>query len=75
MALPAMQSLDSEPLTTDQSGFEPCGNPFCNLLMTVKSGKRFCSDRCWMDGYVLRRTKEMIDRVGIIKFNSILEGI
>ena len=73
MALPRMQSCDSEPLTAEQSGFEPCANPFCKILMTVRSGKRFCSDRCRMDGYVLRRVKAMVDKVGIINFNSILE--
>jgi hypothetical protein len=29
---------------------------------------RYCSDRCRMDGYVLRRAKQMIDEVGVIEF-------
>ena len=30
--------------------------------------------RCKIDGYVLRRAKEMMDRIGIVEFYSILDG-
>ena len=73
MALPSMRSFDSEPLTADQSGFEPCGNPFCNLLMTVRPGKKYCSDQCRMDGYVLRRVKVLLDKVGVVRFHTLLD--
>lgn len=46
------------------------------LRWTSPQGKhgRFCSDRCRMDGYVLRRAKAMIAEVGIIQFNEMLES-
>ena len=70
-----MRSCDSEPLTAEQSGFEPCGNPFCKTSMTVKSGKKFCSDQCRMDGYVLRRAKALLDKVGILRFHTLLDEV
>jgi hypothetical protein len=33
--------------------------------MTGKQGKKFCCDRCRMDGYVLRRVKAMLDEVAL----------
>jgi len=67
------QSFTSAPLTDNGGHSERCGNPFCQNAMKARTGKKFRGDRCRMDGYVLRRAKEMIDRVGIVKFNSILE--
>jgi hypothetical protein len=34
---------------------------------------KFCSDRCKMDGYVLRRAREMLNQVGLVEFNVILK--
>jgi hypothetical protein len=28
-----------------------------------------------MDGYVLRRAKAMMDKVGVVEFNAILKGM
>ena len=36
--------------------------------MDAKQGKKFCSN-----GYVLRRAKAMLDEVGIVEFNAILQ--
>jgi hypothetical protein len=54
-------SLDNKPVNAVQS---PRG----------KHG-RYCCDRCRMDGYVLRRAKAMIDEVGIVEFNAILDDL
>ena len=35
--------------------------------------KKFCCDRCRMDGYVLRRATAMVGEVGIVEFNAILQ--
>ena len=58
---------------------QQCANPFCKGLVEIKSprGKhgRYCSDRCRMDGYVLRRAKAMLDEVGIVElFDRIMES-
>jgi hypothetical protein len=63
-----------EPLTAKCGHSERCSNPFCNAPMEAKKRKRFCSDRCRMDGYVLRRAAQMLDQVGIVRFNAILKG-
>jgi hypothetical protein len=57
------------------------GDSFCYLLcglmpeMTeqLRPPKLFCSDRFRMDRYVLRRAKAMLDEVGIVEFNAILQ--
>ncbi len=72
-ALPIMKSCVSEPLTAEGHGFKPCDNPFCKTPTEAKSGKRFCSDRCRMDGYALRRVNALLDRVGVIEFHRILD--
>jgi hypothetical protein len=41
--------------------------------MNAMQGKKFCCDRCRMDGYVLRRAKAMLDEVGIVELNAILQ--
>jgi len=55
-----------------------CANPFCAVERAIKArGKhgRYCSSRCRLDGYVLRRAREMLDRVGIVEFNQILQRL
>jgi hypothetical protein len=67
--------FDNEPLTADHDTSQRCSNPFCHVPITAKQGNKFCSDRCRMDGYVLRRAKIMIDEVGIVastRFHRIL---
>jgi hypothetical protein len=41
--------------------------------MAGKHGKKSCSDRCRMDGYVLRRAKAMLAEVGVIQFHELLD--
>ena len=69
------RSFDSEPLTANGGYSERCENPLCLSEMEPGRGKKWCSDRCKMEGYVLRRAKEIVDRVGIIKFNVIMERL
>lgn len=65
-------------LTHTQNDFERCANPFCDKERKIKPrGKhgRYCSPQCRMDVYMLKRAKAMLNRVGIVNFFSILEGV
>ena len=65
-------------LTHIQNGFERCGNPFCDKQREIKPrGKhgRYCSAPCRMDGYALKRAKALLNRVGIIRFHELLDGL
>ena len=35
--------------------------------------RRYCSNRCKLDGYALRRAKALLNRVGIISFHVLLD--
>jgi hypothetical protein len=71
------QSCASEALTEFQGHPERCSNPFCDAPMPAKNKhapvKLVCSDRCRMDRYVLRRARAMLDEVGAVEFNAILQ--
>ena len=43
--------------------------------MARKSRKhgRYCSDKCRMNGYALRRAKALLDLVGVIEFYRLLD--
>ena len=74
MTRPDAQSFVSEALTANHDSSERCLNPFCHDgRMDAKRGKKFCCDRCRMDGYVLRRARAMLDEVGIVELNAILQ--
>jgi hypothetical protein len=82
MGLLSMTSFASEPLTTSSGHSGKCQNPFCKTVIEPlpdgewrRTERRYCSNRCKMDGYVLRRAKEMIGEVGIIEFNNLLGEI
>ena len=75
MTSAALRKLVNEPLTDNGGHSERCANPFCEAEIAGRKGKRFCSDRCRMDTYVLRRAKEMIDRVGIAEFIVMLKRL
>jgi hypothetical protein len=59
------QSFASEPLTVKQGGFKPYANPFYKVPMVMKTGKKFCSDRCRLDGNALRRAKALLRNVDL----------
>jgi hypothetical protein len=67
-------------LTTSSGDSERCANPFCGRLIEPlangdwrRTPRKFCSDRCKMDGYVLRRAGEMLNQVGIVEFKLVLK--
>ena len=69
-----VQSCVSEPLTANPDRSERCCNPICQHgRMNANQGKKFCCDRCRLDGYVLRRARAMLEEVGIVEFNAILQ--
>jgi hypothetical protein len=70
MALPDMESFVNQPLTASNGHSDECQNPFCHRPMTGRQRKKFCCDRCRMDGYVLRRAKAMLAEVGVIEFHE-----
>jgi hypothetical protein len=64
----------SEPLTANLDSSERCTNrPFCKSPVISRPGKKYCSDRCRLDGHILRRAREMVDEIGIVEFNAILQ--
>jgi len=62
------------PLTDNGGQSERCLNPFCQAEVKGRKGKKFCCDRCRLDGYVLRRAWQMISSVGLVKFFSTMKG-
>jgi hypothetical protein len=71
------QSCVIEPLTEFQVHPQRCSNPFRHAPMTAKNKhapvKLACSDRYRMNRSVLRRARAMLDQVGIVEFNAILQ--
>jgi len=84
-------SAETEAMTTTESATcartaltqlnghsDRCANPFCEgVARRSARGKhgRYCSDRCRMDGYALRRVKALLDRVGVIEFHRLLDEV
>jgi hypothetical protein len=70
-------SCDIQPLTS-LSGTK-CANPFCQNPLAAKAkygpAKRYCSQHCRMDGYVLRRASTMLHEVGLIEFYERLHRV
>lgn len=66
---------DNGPLTANGGHFGACGNPLCQAAIQKRKGKKFCSARCRMDAFVMRRAAEMISRVGIVRFTALLERL
>ncbi len=55
-----------------------CASPFCDgVAKRSPKGKhgRYCSPHCRMDGFVLRRAKKLMDRVGVVAFVARLDAI
>ena len=75
MSQPDTLPCVSEPLTANLDSSERCANrPFCKSPVISRPGKKYCCDRCRLDGYVLRRARAMLDEVGIVELNAILQG-
>ena len=66
-------------LTHIKNDSRRCVNPFCNAPMGEVSSqgkhRRYCSDRCRLDGYALRRAKALLNKVGIVRFHTLLEMV
>jgi hypothetical protein len=64
----------SESLTANFDSSEWCANrPFCKSAVISRPGKKYCSDRCSLDGHILRRAREMVDDIEIVELNAILQ--
>jgi hypothetical protein len=76
MSRPEPLPCPSDALTEPASPSERCSNPFCDAVArrSRKHG-RYCSDRCRMDGYALRKARELLDRVGIVEFHQLLKRL
>jgi hypothetical protein len=75
MTLTDAQTCATTALTQLNGHSQRCASPFCKVaVVNAPRGKhgRYCSSRCRMDGYVIRRAKEMMDQVGVIEFVDIL---
>jgi len=44
----------------------------CRMGGAGPSG-RYCSNRCKLDGYALRRVKALLNKVGIVRFHTLLD--
>jgi hypothetical protein len=77
MSSAAAQSCATTALTQLNGHSQRCANPFCDIAVEIKSprGKhgRYCSTQCRMDGFALRRVKALLNQVGIVKFNDLLD--
>ena len=38
-----------------------------------RTKRRYCSNRCKLDGYALRRAKALLNKVGIVRFHTLLD--
>lgn len=56
---------------------QQCANPFCVINVEIKSARgkhgRYCCARCRFDGYALRRAKALLDKVGVLRFHTLLD--
>jgi hypothetical protein len=73
------QSCVIQSLTTSNGHSDKCGNPFCDSIIEPlpdgwrRTARRYCSDRCKLDGYALRRVRLLVAKVGIVQFNNLLD--
>ena len=55
---------------------ERCSNLFCDgTARKSRKHGRYCSDKCWMDGYSLRRVKALLNKVGVMEFRRLLDEV
>ena len=77
----ALQSCVVQSLTTSSGHSGKCGNPFCNSIIEPlpegyrRTARRYCSNRCKIDGYALRRAKALLNKVGITRFHELLDRL
>lgn len=72
----------ADALTTSRGHSQQCcASPFCSSGVEPlehgwrRTQRRYCSSRCRMDGYALRRAKALLDRVGTVEFHRLLDEV
>ena len=79
MSSAALQSCVVQSLTTSSGQSDACQNPFCKSVIEPlpdgwrRTKRRYCSNRCKVDGYALRRAKALLNKVGIVRFHELLD--
>ena len=79
MSSAALQSCVVQSLTTSSGQSDTCQNPFSKSIIEAlpdgwrRTKRRYCSNRCKLDGYTLRRVKVLLNRVGIVRFHDLLD--
>ena len=79
MSSAALRSCVVQSLTTSSAQSDACQNPFCKSVIERlpdgwrRTKRRYCSNRCKLDGYTLRRVKALFNEVGIIEFHRLLD--
>ena len=75
----ALRSCAIESLTTSNGQSDACQNPFCKSVIEPlpdgwrRTTRRYCSNRCKLDGYAVRRAKALLNKVGIVRFHELLD--
>ena len=68
MSSAAAGSFDIKSLTTSSGQSDACQNPFCKSVIEPlpdgwrRTKRRYCSNRCKLDGYALRRVKALLNK-------------
>ena len=67
--------MEALTVSEDQSG--QCANPLCKaeLPESTRKGKRYCNERCRMDGWVLKRAVSLLTPMGRVKGLIVLRDI
>ena len=79
MSSVAARSFDIKSLTTSSEHSGACRKPFCKSVIEPlpdgwrRTKRRYCSNRCKLDGYALRRAKALLNKVGIVRFHELLD--
>ena len=75
----ALRSCAIKSLTTSSGQSDTCQKPFCKSIIEAlpdgwrRTKRRYCSNRCKLDGYALRRAEALLNRVGIVRFHDLLD--
>jgi len=74
-----LRSCAIKSLTTSSGQSDTCQKPFCKSIIEAlpdgwrRTKRRYCSNRCKLDGYALRRAKALLAKVGISTFHVLLD--
>ena len=74
-----LRSCAIKSLTSSSGQSDTCQNPFCKSIIEAlpdrwrRTKRRYCSNRCKLDGYALRRAEALLNRVGIVRFHDLLD--